>query len=97
MVQHQGSLSKPRARWATKCGIRCSALRSRTWTSGFFKPFHIREFLRLQFRSEGFNLTNTANFAEPRATLGAANFGIISAATPASTLCESQFALKLLF
>jgi hypothetical protein len=53
--------------------------------------------LRLQFRSEGFNLTNTANFAEPRATLGAANFGIISAATPASTLCESQFALKLLF
>ena len=63
----------------------------------FFKPFHIREFMRLQFQSEGFNLTNTANFAEPRATLGAANFGIISAATPASTLCESQFALKLLF
>jgi hypothetical protein len=51
----------------------------------------------LQFRTEAFNLTNTANFAEPGATLGAANFGIISATTPGSTPREIQFALKLLF
>ena len=62
-----------------------------------FKLFHIREAMRLQFRTEVFNLTNTANFAEPGTTLGAANFGIVSATAPGSTPREIQFALKLLF
>jgi Carboxypeptidase regulatory-like domain len=62
-----------------------------------FKLFDIRESMRVQFRMEAFNLTNTANFAGPGANLGAANFGIISATTPGSTPREIQFALKLLF
>jgi hypothetical protein len=62
-----------------------------------FKLFDIRESMRVQLRTEVFNLTNTANFAGPGASLGAANFGIISATTPGSTPREIQFVLKLLF
>lgn len=62
-----------------------------------FKDFPIREPLRLQFRAEFFNLTNTANFAPPAYALGAAGFGVISATNPLATPREIQFVLKLLF
>jgi hypothetical protein len=62
-----------------------------------FKLFGIRDSVRLRFRTEIFNLTNTANFAEPGTPFGTANFGIVSATTPGSSPCEVQFSLKLLF
>ena len=57
----------------------------------FGVPF--REGMRLQFRSEFFNLFNTVNFSNPNATLGA-SMGRITSTSGARVI---QFALKLLF
>jgi hypothetical protein len=58
------------------------------------REFNIREQMRLQFRAEGFNVTNTAPFALPAASFGASNFGVISSAGLPRNV---QLALKLLF
>ena len=58
------------------------------------REFSIREGMRLQFRAEGFNITNTAPFAFPAAAFGASNFGVISSAGLPRNI---QLALKLLF
>ena len=62
---------------------------------GLFKTFQIpgREGLRLQFRSEFFNLLNNVDFLNPNATLGA-SMGRITTTDPARVI---QFTLKLLF
>jgi outer membrane receptor protein involved in Fe transport len=57
----------------------------------FALPF--REHMKLQFRSEFFNLFNNVNFNNPNATLGP-NMGRITSANDARVI---QFALKLLF
>jgi len=46
--------------------------RNAEWISSVFKLFDIRKSMRPQFRTEIYNLTNTANLAEPGTTLGAA-------------------------
>ena len=46
---------------------------------------------------EAFNVTNTANFALPNASLGGANFGAITSLTTFYTPRVLQFALKLNF
>jgi hypothetical protein len=51
----------------------------------------------LQFRTEIFNLTNTANFASTAAVLGGANFGRLTELTAGYTPREIQFALRLQF
>ncbi|HUS08365.1 MAG TPA: hypothetical protein VMZ52_18825, partial [Bryobacteraceae bacterium] len=64
---------------------------------GLFKniPLPGRENLRLQFRSEFFNVLNHANFGNPNTQLSAgANMGRITSAAEARVI---QFALKLLF
>ncbi len=58
------------------------------------REFTIKEDMRLQFRAEGFNITNTAPFALPATGFGASNFGVISSAGLPRNI---QLALKLLF
>jgi len=62
-----------------------------------FKTFPVHEQVKLQFRTEVFNLTNTPNFAQPDASVGDGAFGTISATRLGSTPRQIQFALKLLF
>ena len=58
------------------------------------REFTLRERMRLQFRAEGFNITNTAPFAFPAASFGVSNFGVISSADLPRNI---QLAMKLLF
>ena len=58
------------------------------------KNFPITERIRLDFRTEAFNLTNTPAFGFPGATLGTAQMGVISSASDGRQI---QFALKLSF
>ena len=60
-----------------------------------FKEFRIREEMRLQFRSEIFNLLNTAQFDLPNASIGAGNAGTITGIV--GTPRQIQFGLKVLF
>jgi hypothetical protein len=72
-----------------------------------FKDFPIREAVRLQFRAEAFNLTNTPSFGLPNATIGgfdgggvptqAGNFAKITTMNAFYTPRDMQFALKLIF
>jgi hypothetical protein len=62
-----------------------------------FKTFPIHESANAEFRVESFNLTNTANWNLPNASLGGANFGAITSMTYAYNPRVLQFALKLNF
>jgi hypothetical protein len=62
-----------------------------------FKMFDFSERFRLQFRAEGFNVTNTPNFALPNAAINTPGFGSISRLQYLATPRQVQFALKLLF
>ncbi len=59
-----------------------------------FKDFHLAESARLQFRAEGFNIANHANFMLPQNDLASPEFGQILQAAPPRLL---QLALKLIF
>ena len=64
------------------------------WDAGFFKNFRLQERMRLQFRAEFFNTTNTAHFANPTVNIQSPTAGrILSAGTPR----QIQFAMKLIF
>jgi hypothetical protein len=64
------------------------------WDLGVDKTFQIREDIRLQFRSEFFNVLNNVNFGIPNTVSNNSAFGEIRTTYPAR---EIQFALKLLF
>ena len=57
------------------------------WDFSALKSWQLAEALRLQFRFEAFQFTNTPRFGTPGNTLGAANFGTI---TSAATLAISS-------
>ncbi|MEQ1883739.1 MAG: TonB-dependent receptor [Bryobacteraceae bacterium] len=61
-----------------------------------FKDFRITEGTKLQFRAEGFNITNTPLFGLPNSTVGA-NFGRITTTNAFYTPRDIQLALKLIF
>ena len=64
------------------------------WDLGVDKNFHITEGIKLQFRSEFFNIMNHTNFGLPNQTSNSAAFGTITTTYPARQI---QFGLKLLF
>ena len=60
-----------------------------------FKEFRIKKRTRLQFRTEMFNVLNTAQFDLPNAAIGAANAGTITSIV--GTPRQIQFGLKVVF
>ncbi|MDR3714369.1 MAG: carboxypeptidase regulatory-like domain-containing protein [Puia sp.] len=60
-----------------------------------FREILLTKYVKLQFRAESFNLTNTPSFAAPDSGLGDSGFGTISSTN--SSPRQFQFALKLLF
>jgi hypothetical protein len=64
------------------------------WDLGVNKNFAIRESIKLQFRSEFFNVLNHTNFGIPDSKITDAAFGTIRSTYPPRQI---QFALKLLF
>ena len=64
------------------------------WDLGVSKYVTIREGMRLQFRSEFFNVLNHTNFWFPNLQANSSSFGTTTTAFPARQI---QFALKLLF
>jgi len=73
--------------------VRSSGLRNADVSLNKFFP--IRDRVKLQFRSEFFNISNTPQFAPPNANLGAAAFDTVSVQNNQPRII--QFALKLLF
>lgn len=65
------------------------------WDVGIHKEFAIHESMRLRFRTEFFNASNHAQFANPDNNVANVNFGRISSTQEAAR--EIQFALKLLW
>jgi hypothetical protein len=60
-----------------------------------FKEFHITEEVKLQFRTEFFNIFNTPQFDLPNAAIGAGNAGTITAIV--GTPRQLQFGFKVVF
>jgi hypothetical protein len=60
-----------------------------------FKTFRIREALRVQFRAEAFNLTNTPVFGAPNTQLQNAQFGVVNGQQNLPR--QIQLALKIVF
>jgi hypothetical protein len=61
------------------------------------KETQLLERLHLQFRAEAFNLTNTAHFGLPDASLSSATYGQLTNLLPSPWARQIQFAAKLTF
>jgi hypothetical protein len=59
------------------------------------KNFVVREPLKLQFRTEFFNMTNTAQFSAPNTSVGSSTFGQVT--SQGNSPRQIQFGLKLSF
>jgi hypothetical protein len=71
--------------------------RNRRLDASLFKNIPIWKDATLQFRTEAFNVTNTATFAAPAAVLGGSNFGQLTQMTAGYTPREIQFAVRIQF
>lgn len=65
--------------------------------ASLFKTFSMFRESNLQFRAEGYNLANQANFSNPGTTVGNSTFGTITSTQPNYTPRIFQFALRLQF
>ena len=65
------------------------------WDFSLMKDMHVTERVRLHFRSEFFNFTNTPTFGAPGSTVGSGSFGVVS--STASSPRQIQLGLKLYF
>ena len=63
----------------------------------FTKEFSIRENMKLQFRGEFFNFTNTARFGFPDLGYGSGTFGQVTSTAAGSTPRITQFGLRFQF
>jgi hypothetical protein len=70
---------------------------NRTFNLSAFKTFPVHENMKLQFRAETFNLTNTPNFSNPDSGLGDGAFGEITSIRGGAYPRQIQLVLKLLF
>ncbi|MFN0106027.1 MAG: TonB-dependent receptor domain-containing protein [Bryobacteraceae bacterium] len=61
------------------------------------KTFPIRERIKLQFRAEAFNFTNTPTFGNPAGNIDAGNFGTVTGLAANTNSRAVQLALKLYF
>ena len=61
------------------------------------RNFVIRESMRLQFRGEAINLTNTPTFGNPNGNISSTSFGVITGLSGNATARQVQLGLKLLF
>ena len=70
-----------------------------TVNAGLFKSFPVplREGMKVEFRSEFFNLLNRVNLGNPNTTFGSAAFGRITSTQSGQSARVLQFALKILF
>jgi hypothetical protein len=59
------------------------------------RNFRLKETMRLELRGDFFNLTNTAHFARPNATIGSPQAGTITATAVPNR--EVQIGLRLVF
>lgn len=71
-------------------------LRPPNFDFSIFKTFPVTEAIRLQFRAESFNLTNSPWFAAPNTTLGGSSFGVVSPSQQNDPR-NVQLALRLTF
>jgi hypothetical protein len=60
------------------------------------KDFNFLELLRLQFRAEAFNISNTPQYGKANTTFGAPTFGVITGTTY-TTPRNIQFSVRLNF
>ena len=67
----------------------------RSWDMTVSKFFSITERIRVQFRAEAYNLSNSPYFANPNTTFGAGTFGRVTAV--GNNPRQVQMALKLMF
>jgi outer membrane receptor protein involved in Fe transport len=62
-----------------------------------FKGFQIREDMRIEFRTELYNLTNTPKFGQPNGNFSQSSFGVVNTTFNNAGEREVQFALRFLF
>jgi len=68
---------------------------TRAWDFSLFKNFPVGEAMRVEFRAEFFNFTNSPVFAVPGQAFGNAQFGVVSA--QANSPRQVQLGLKFYF